>query len=208
MQELLVLAGFEVLETRGIYKADFNLIPRQRLFIGYDNPIEEKNAWKLANSFPEESFIFWINAKKVSSPNVDLFKERAAQIFRIALERRTNRLQDASWSRLQYLDGATFRLLAETPAPATMSLAIPPGMNEISVRFSGDGQDIKKLLVRCGNEKLFLSENSKNQYEGKVSSYSEGAIFGHFVSIDFVGIKSEVLGSLRLDSEKYSCHRI
>lgn len=187
--ELLELAGFQVNSEIGIFPTNFNKIQPNKML----NLNEHGSNWryfKNARKNPRGSFIFWINATKMQSPNLDLLKARAAQIFYIALLSRVNRFQDGRWNTLKKSGILETEFDNESIFPFRLCLPIWRNVESLTVNFnSAEDLEFLNLRVTLNDKQAELIRTSQNTWSAKIE-FPGVTSFNQVIKVERTGILS------------------
>jgi hypothetical protein len=204
--QLLEYVGFEILDSKGIYRADFSSIKPSEFFLGYPDARMENHAIETDDDFPNESFVYWINAKKTGKQPDSRYYKTAQSIFRKRLTNRLNRFQDSRWHRLKYEENGVFNLVAGGYSPATLCLALPEGQSIFKFTFFSEDGDAPSISIHVNNLRMDLYKAEKGTWENSITINLDDAQFGVPVSIEYTELTRNCKGVLEVESKVPHCH--
>ncbi|MBV8463674.1 MAG: class I SAM-dependent methyltransferase [Acidimicrobiales bacterium] len=173
--DLLGLAGFAAESMRGVWlcREGGALLPLEPTVEG-DGPARTLRRLVLARNRPEDSFIWWAEARKVGRPDRDALIRRIDEIFRGAWDERVNRIRPHDGDPFELADGRPGARLPrgrEGYVALGPSLPLPPGTYRIGmdVTWSGlaaPGETIGRLEVVADSDLLSVVDLRSQESQG------------------------------------------
>jgi SAM-dependent methyltransferase len=166
-ERVLSLAGFSVEAMKGVWlcRQDGELLP-----LGPPGPRDGDDSVlrriALARDRPQDSFIWWAEARKVTSPDIDGLRLALKDLFNLAWEERVSRLAPQDGVPLVLADGRRGAHIEVARTGCVMlgpSMPLPAGTYDFEVEVIWNGlehlgQPIARLEVTAGAEPLGSAE--------------------------------------------------